>query len=198
MTCIHAPEFVNAANGTASLTTQPEALPFDAKSVGLVILPHVLEFTDDPHQVLRETARVLVPEGHVVIVGFNPLSLWGLRRAMRFGTESAPWAGRFYRLTRVKDWLALLDFEVVGGEMLYHRPPLASDRFRDRLRSLETAGERWWPMLAGVYVLVGRKRELGLTPLRPTRLHNRGLVPGLAEPVVRSGIQRVTSISNNL
>lgn len=191
VTCIQAPQLANGANGGVSLTALPEALPFDTKSVGLVILPHVLEFSADPHQVLRETARVLVPEGHAVIVGFNPFSLWGLRRVLGLGRGSAPWTGKFYRLTRVKDWLALLDFEVTRGEMLYYRPPLASARLRDKLKSLEAAGDRWWPMLAGAYVLVGRKRELGMTPLVPARFRRRNLVPGLAEPVVRSGLRPV-------
>ncbi len=186
---IHAPPLGVMSRTEIDLTTCPEALPFDTKSVGLVMLPHVLEFSAVPHQVLREVARVLVPEGHVVIVGFNPLSMWGLRRVLSF-TDMPPWQGRFYRLHRVKDWLALLGFEIVSGEMLYYRPPLNSNRVRDKLAFLERAGDRWWPLLAAVYVLVGRKRELGVTPLLPKRLHKRSLVPGLAEPVVRNGFPK--------
>ena len=66
-----------------------DELPFASQSIDLVALPHVLEFTDDPHEVLREVARVLMPEGRLIITGFNPLSLWGMRQGMRrLGTES--------------------------------------------------------------------------------------------------------------
>ena len=58
----------------------PEELPFTSQSLDLVILPHVLEFAADPHAVLREVERVLMPEGRVVISGFNPASSWGLRQ----------------------------------------------------------------------------------------------------------------------
>ncbi|WP_223717365.1 class I SAM-dependent methyltransferase, partial [Escherichia fergusonii] len=54
------------------------ALPFPANSLDLVVLPHALELASDPHETLREVERVLVPEGRVVILGFNPASLWGL------------------------------------------------------------------------------------------------------------------------
>jgi SAM-dependent methyltransferase len=57
-----------------------DALPFPNQSLDLVLLPHTLELARDPHDTLREVERVLVPEGRVVIVGFNPASLWGLRQ----------------------------------------------------------------------------------------------------------------------
>src|SRR6476661_8416921 len=56
-------------------------LPFASQSLDLVVLPHVLEFAAEPHQVLREVERVLIPEGQVIICGFNPASLWGARQA---------------------------------------------------------------------------------------------------------------------
>src|SRR5262245_16566632 len=58
-----------------------QALPILGSSADLVLLPHVLEFSDNPHQVLREVARILMPEGHVVVSGFNPWSMWGARQA---------------------------------------------------------------------------------------------------------------------
>jgi hypothetical protein len=84
----------------------------------------------------------------------------------------------------VKDWLHLLDFEPVAGTMVYYRPPMKSTAAQKHLAFLEQAGNRWWPMLAGVYVIVVRKRELGLTGILPSR-RRRGLAPGLVEPAVR-------------
>jgi len=145
----------------------PEGIPFDQRSVDIALLPHTLEFAADPHQVLREVSRVLAPEGHVVVLGFNPLSFWGLRRLLARKHRVTPWNGNFLHLNRLKDWLKLLDFDLVQGSMLYYRPPLQSEKAMDRLRFLDKAGNRWWPLAGAVYLLVARKRVLGMTALRP-------------------------------
>lgn len=149
-----------------SVGALPEALPFEGSSIDLVVLPHTLDFSLEPHQVLRETHRVLAPEGHIVLLGFNPMSLWGLVRLLQRHTQ-VPWSGQFIHLFRLKDWLALLDFEWVAGHMVYYRPPLGREGLMDRLYFMETIGDRWWPLGAGVYVIVARKRVAGLTPVRP-------------------------------
>jgi ubiquinone/menaquinone biosynthesis C-methylase UbiE len=68
-------------------------LPFATQSLDLVVLPHVLEFAAEPHQVLREVERVLIPEGQVIICGFNPSSLWGMRQVAGRLTGALPAAG---------------------------------------------------------------------------------------------------------
>jgi SAM-dependent methyltransferase len=143
----------------------------------------VLEFSDYPHQILREVERVLVPEGSLVVLGFNPLSAWGLVSLFR-GNRS-PWNGRFSTLGRIKDWLALLNFEMTAGRMVYHKPPVQSERVRRRLEFLERAGDRWWPLGAAVYAVAARKREIGVTPLHPRWKRERRLRPGLAKPVAK-------------
>src|SRR5262245_59389781 len=88
-------------DGRAALRADFQDLPIAANSADLVLLPHTLEFTDYPHQILREVARALRPEGHVVISAFNPWSLWGARRI--FGRRQRyPWSGRFINLPRMK------------------------------------------------------------------------------------------------
>ena len=154
------PSLVTAVHG------EVEALPFDSRSIDLALLPHTLEFASDPHQVLREVQRVLTPEGHIVILGFNPMSLWGLWRMLR-RSDRAPWNGHFIHLLRIKDWLKLLDFDLVQGNMLYYRPPLHSEKLMDRLYFLDKIGDRWWPMAAAVYMVVAKKRVAAMTPLRP-------------------------------
>jgi ubiquinone/menaquinone biosynthesis C-methylase UbiE len=57
-------------------------LPFAANSIDLAVMPHVLESHDNPHQILREVERILIPDGQLVITGFNPLSLWGASTAV--------------------------------------------------------------------------------------------------------------------
>jgi len=141
-------------------------LPIAANSADLVLLPHVLEFSDNPHQILREVARVLMPEGHVIISCFNPWSAWGLRHL--FGRKrSYPWSGRFINLPRLKDWLALLGLEIAAGQMACYTLPCATQKWLDRLAFMEPAGDRWWPIAGGVYFLQAVKRVHGMHLIMP-------------------------------
>lgn len=170
-----------------SVRGAPEALPFGERAVDVIVLQHTLDFCDDPHQVLREASRVLAPEGHVAIVGFNPISLWGLRRAFTQRPRPAPWSGRFLRLSRVKDWLKLLDLELSHGSMFYYRPPFDRSARSGRLRFLDKMGDRWWPMMAAVYLLVAKKRVVGMTPMR-VEWKAAPVLRGVVSGAVRRGV----------
>ena len=141
-----------------------EELPFETQSIDLVVMPHVLEFAQEPHQVLREVDRVLVPEGHVVITGFNPASLWGLRRYLsRLGMAPyLPHAGQLISLGRAKDWLKLLSFEANRGRFGCYAPWARSEKWLARWSFIEKAGDRWWPVLGSVYMLTAVKRVRGM------------------------------------
>ena len=141
-----------------------EELPFATHSIDLVVMPHILEFAADPHQVLREVERVLVPEGHVVITGFNPASLWGLRQfTTRLGASPfLPREGRFIALPRVKDWLKLLSFEFARGRFGCYAPSARTAAWLHRWRFMEKAGDRWWPVFGAVYLLTAVKRVRGM------------------------------------
>lgn len=169
---------------------RPEELPFEHRSVDITLLPHTLDFAEDPHQVLREIDRVLAPEGHVVILGFNPMSLWGITRLFRKRGGRVPWCGHFFALARIKDWLRLLEYEITTGHMLYYRPPLQNESVMDRLYFMDKVGDRWLPMMAAAYLVVAKKRVFGVTPLRPRWRTSPAIGPGLSEPVVRGGLQR--------
>jgi SAM-dependent methyltransferase len=155
-----------AASGRADLYTDFRDLPIASGSADLVILPHVLEFAEHPHQILREVERVLMPEGQVVLSGFNPWSLWGWRRAFHRGGQY-PWRGRFIPLMRVKDWLALLGFEIVGGQMSCYAPPARQQKWLERFRFVEAAGDRWLPFAGGVYFLQAIKKVRGVRLIMP-------------------------------
>ncbi|MEK6749243.1 MAG: methyltransferase domain-containing protein [Pseudomonadota bacterium] len=150
----------------ADVLAQPDALPIATDSVDVVILPHTLEIEPRPHQVLREVERVLIPEGHVVIIGFNPWSIWGLWRWRPSLRGHMPWLGHFFSLARIKDWLSLLDFEVTRTEIFFYRPPLQNESLLRRLRFIEYIGQRFFSFRGGIYIVVARKRVVTLTPLR--------------------------------
>lgn len=150
----------------AAFVTDFAALPFPANSLDLVVLPHALESCADPHRVLREVERVLVPEGRIVICGFNPMSWWGLRLS---GVERvfAPAVGGFIGLWRLRGWLRLLGLEVVASRFGCYRPVLASADSLRRLAWMDSLGARCWPSLGAVYLLVAVKRVHGMTLLNP-------------------------------
>lgn len=156
-----------AGAGDVAVEADHAALPFAAASLDLVVLPHVLEFAANPHQVLREVERVLVPGGHVVIAGFNPASLFGLKRLLAGRDGSYPWRGQYLSLRRIKDWLALLSFETGSQASGCYVPGVEQQQWIERLRGLDWAGGRWWPIGGGVYVIHAIKRVQGLRLITP-------------------------------
>ncbi len=177
---------LNTVNGADhALQSHCHALPFDARSIDIAILPHTLDFAEDPHKVLREIDRVLSPEGHAVIIGFNPFSFWGLRRLLFRKKKQAPWSASFFRTARIKDWMSLLGYEVQTTQLLFHRPPLMNQKIMQRLFFLERLGNRFFPQIAAVYVVVVKKQVLGMTPIRPRWKTSKKFIRGLAEPAAK-------------
>ncbi len=162
-----------AALAAGPLRAAPEMLPISSQSLDLLALPHVLEFSSHPHQVLREAERVLRPEGRLLISGFNPISLWGMRRFVTQricrDQETHPWHGRFIHLTRIKDWLALMGFELAGCRLACYAPPANKASWLARFGFLEAAGDRWWAFGGGVYLIHAIKRVHGMRILLPKR-----------------------------
>ena len=146
----------------------PDFLPFDSQSLDLVVLPHILETSSNPHQVLREVERILMPEGRVVISGFNPWSLWGARERLPL---IQPWlpaeVSHQVSLPRLKDWLKLLSFDIDLGHFGCYVPPFRTKKWLERAAFFEQAGDRWWPACGAVYVVSAVKRVPGMTLLKP-------------------------------
>ena len=132
---------------------QPETLPFDSESIDLVLLPHTLEQAEDPHSVLREAARVLIPGGRVILTGFNLTSLWGLRVGMqKFGLPRFLPARNFMTVPQVRDWLQLLSFNVDRGAFGCYGWYKTNKRAKYP-EWIEKAGDRWWPQCGALYDL---------------------------------------------
>lgn len=164
----------------------PASLPVESDSVDVVVLPHVLEFDPERHEALREAFRVLVPEGHLLIGCFNPRSIMGVWRLAKRRGGLAPWRGHFLAVSRLKDWLALLGFDVLTVNPCFIDTPLQNQRLLERLDAFWRFGNRTAPVFSGAYVMVARKRITTMTPIktrwRPTR---RVVGVGLAEPSAR-------------
>jgi SAM-dependent methyltransferase len=166
------------------LVSRSDELGLASDSVDAVLLPHTLEYEADPHEILREVERILSGDGQLIVLGFRPMSAWGMRHALaREGFP--PGLERFIGEGRLRDWLKLLGFEVTHSRRYLFTVPWggtvpASQRF------LESAGERVWPLFAGAYLLKARKRVYCLTPMRPRWQRRPSVVGGLAEPTART------------
>jgi SAM-dependent methyltransferase len=168
-----------------AVTADPLQMPIASNSIDLLVLPHVLEFSADPHHVLREAERVLMPDGQVVISGFNALSLWGLKQSLSRRDSQRPWNAHMIGLLRLKDWLKLLGFELNGGKFGCYAPPFASEKWLSRCAFMEKAGARWWPIAGGVYVVRAIKRTVGMRLVTPAWRRERVAARALS-PVTNS------------
>ncbi|MGH8497173.1 MAG: class I SAM-dependent methyltransferase [Gammaproteobacteria bacterium] len=168
----------------ASIVGDPTALGISSDSIDAVLLPHTLELSTEPHRVLREAERVLIGEGCLLVLGFNPLSAWGLRRAFS-RSRFPPGIEQFISERRIRDWLKLLGFEVEHVHHYLFAPPFRRRSPAREPRQIDRARPAWQRYLAGGYLVVAKKHVYTLTPIRP-RWSRRKVMGGLAEPSARS------------
>ncbi len=176
--------FESKAGGRAGrIVSRIDALGIASDSVDAVLLPHTLEHETDPHVVLREVERILMGDGQLIVLGFRPVSFWGLRHLLaRNGYP--PGAERLLGEWRVRDWLKLLGFEIVDARRFLFTGPWGKAEPGSK-RFFEIVGSQAWPFLAGAYLLKARKRVYSVTPIRLRWRARTGVVGGLAEPAAR-------------
>ena len=146
---------------SVDLCMDSRAWPWPADSLDLVVLPHTLERSDDPHACLREVERVLIPEGHLLITGLNPWSMWGWRQVRAARAAGADRRELLIGYHRLRDWLRLLGFEVQVSRFSGWTPALRTERWMQRWSWLDTLGQRWWPIFGGAYLILAVKRVPG-------------------------------------
>lgn len=175
-----------ALPGAPAIHADNHHLPVATDSIDAVILPHTLDFARDPQQVLREVERMLIPEGRVIITGFNPYSLWGLWRLFRKRGQQVPWCGHFLSRRRLEDWLSLLGFDIELSINCEFAPPTKQASTPAAWQTIERCGKNYWPVFGAIYAIKAVKRVSRVRPLvKPwRRLHS---VHGHAvEPTTRT------------
>ena len=127
-------------------------------SIDLAILHHTLDFAASPHQALREASQAVSSNGHLLIIGFNPISFWGVRK-MLSRNKKAPWSGRFISGRRIEDWLSVLDFKISDSSCHFYRPPFESHRVLERFSFMDKLDRKDTPM--GAYYMILAKKQVG-------------------------------------
>lgn len=171
-----------SSNGAATMIrSRTDSLAVASDSVDAVLLPHTLEYEPDPHEILREVGRILSAEGHLIVLGFRPLSSWGIRHV--FARDGfPPGIERLIGEGRLRDWLKLLGFEIVDARRYLFTLPWGASSPQS---FIERVGESAWPLFASGYLIKARKRVYTLTPIRPRWRLRPKVVGGLIEPTTR-------------
>lgn len=172
-----------SSSSELSIRATAHQIPIASDSTDVVILPHTLDVDINPHMVLREADRILVPEGRVVIQGFNPWSSWGCRHTLNLWKGASPYHLAFISPARLKDWLVLLGFEIESVHMSFFRPPLSQQIIMEKLRFMDKLGEKFWPAFGASYLVVAKKQVSTLTPIKPRWFlrHRTRVTPGFLE-----------------
>ena len=171
------------AVGEINACINAHQLPIASDSIDVVLMPHTLDVDLNPHQVIREADRILVPEGRVVIQGFNPWSSWGIRHLMNLYKGAPPYNLHFISPARIKDWLVLLGFEIESVDMVFFRPPFGKSLLMEKLKFMDKYGKRLWPSFGATYMIVAKKQVSTLTPVKPRWFLRRRarVTPGFLE-----------------
>lgn len=142
-------------------------LPLESESVDVAVLHHSLDYSAAPHQLLRETARVLMPYGSVLIFGFQRWSALGVQHSVQkiLNKNNSVAAHDFIRVHRLHDWLKLLDFEILDSRHTVYVPPQLNDSTQKHVQWLERLGKKTRMPWGSVYFVLARKTVAGMRPL---------------------------------
>jgi SAM-dependent methyltransferase len=165
------------------------SLPVAADSTDMVVLIHALSQAQDPHAILREANRVLIPDGKLIIIDFNPVSFWGGRHLLQAWLDDAPWAGHYYTARRLKDWTSLLGFEQQHHIKCAYILPFNFQNIISRSRIFSKFSERWLSFSSALNVLVFEKNTIPLTPVRNRWVKRQMLPARVARPTVGRGMK---------
>ncbi|MFV8817279.1 class I SAM-dependent methyltransferase [Haliea sp. E17] len=165
-----------------------DELPLESDSVDVIIAHHALEFSPNPHQVLRELHRVLTPQGQLFLTGWNPYSGSGLLQRLRALAPRSPWREQSpVSVRRLTDWLNLLGCEVESTSYHYHLAPAGQGRLRAALEGLNDWCAQVGLPMGGIYLVHAIKQVGASQRPRLARRRERFIGLGVTSPVSSPG-----------
>ena len=154
-------------DGARKIQAKAYCLPLQSDSVDMIIVPHLLEFDSHRFQTIREVERVLKPEGLLIVLNFNPWSIWVRYQYLWDKTMADSWGGHFISRSRILDWLKLLNFEVtVSSEFNLDSVHSTHGKFITHSHSFSSTA----------YAIKAIKRRYNLIPLTPVKNENPRLI----------------------
>lgn len=142
-----------------------ENLPIASSSIDLIVCAHILDFNDNYENILEECHRVLVPNGKLLISGFNKTSLFTLFGKKQDILKDA----NIISLSTLKEYLSSLQFNIKAGSFFCYAPPIDNNATLSRMSWVEKIGNRWFPTLSSNYFLVVEKKVVSPTIITPGR-----------------------------
>jgi len=160
---------------TKQIRSISHALPFKQDAVDMIILPHILEFSGDKHELLREVKRTLKPEGQLIVLGFNPWNIYINLQYVKYREKGAPWVPRLVNRTRISDWLNLLNFDV---------KVTAGFNFDRATNNIVDIKKRKQEIAIAAYAVKAIKRCYNYIPLTPVKGYRQDLAMAkMIEPI---------------
>jgi len=165
----------------SGVVVDEDMLPLATESVDVMLLHHLLEYSQRPHQVVNEVARAVVPSGYIVIVGMNPFSFLGLWSIFGRFRKKSVWSNRLLSVSRLVDWLTLLGFSLQSVHFSYYKPPISRICLK-RHSLIEKVLHYFQFPVGGCYILVAKKEVSTITPIKPLRVMNHASLIPMMEP----------------
>ena len=149
---------------TMGVQTAFHELPLTTGSVDFAILPHTLEFAQNPKLVLQEACRIVRPDGLLIVLHFNPFSAWGINKVL-FKAPGITWQHQFVEGHKVNKWLQANSFHIEKEVATFFRPPVQHPGIYKKLSFLEGLA-KYFTMFGGVTAYVARAKVIPLTPIK--------------------------------
>ncbi|MEL0637252.1 methyltransferase domain-containing protein [Marinomonas sp. TI.3.20] len=159
-------------------------LPLESDGVDVHVLHHTLDLSSMPHDVIREAARTLLPSGKLIVIGFNPLSLWGIRRLFSKRVK-APWCGRFIGHKRLEDWLKVAGLTLEKKRFVQYEPPIHCAKWRQRCGWIGRLLNSGKMPFGGIYIMTATKQTRRYIPIKPSWKSARVRVPPFTKPAAK-------------
>lgn len=168
----------------STIVAHMSELPIESDGIDAIVLHHTLDLSENPHRDIHEVARTLLPSGKLIIVGFNPMSFWGIRRFFSKKTR-APWSARFISQRRLEDWLKVAGLTLEHTEVLDYDMPIQTSKWRDRFGWIGRFFKSMKLPVGGVYIMTVTKQTRRYIPLKPRWNATKVRVPPLTKPTIK-------------
>ncbi|THB65674.1 MAG: class I SAM-dependent methyltransferase [Gammaproteobacteria bacterium] len=171
-----------------TIVASPRDLPFQNETIDIVILLHTLEFSNNPQQALHEAERVLCPDGHIIVIGFNPLSIAGIKSLMPFQKSHYPWCGKYLSCKRVSEWFAVLGMEIMREQKYINNTQFNIGLKFCRWNKISDYTDNLLSCFGQIYIIMARKKLYPMSLLRSRWLKRKRkiITGGVVQPSPKS------------